>query len=80
MFFKTVLYYVLLQILSRNSREEKYIRAENNITSVVPSTITGAAVKENIVLIDLRELASHPVLKDKKKGGKEEEKKFKEGT
>lgn len=68
MFFKTVLYCVLLQILSRKSREEKYNRAENNITSAVPSTTTGAIVKENTVLIYLRELASHPILKGKKKG------------
>lgn len=67
MFFKTVLYYMLLQILSRKSREEKYIRTENNITSAVLSTIAGAIVKENTILIYLRELASHPVMKDKKK-------------
>lgn len=67
MFFETVLYYVLLQILSRKSREEEYNRAEN-ITSAVPSTITSAIAKENTALIYLRELTSHPVLKDKKKG------------
>ena len=61
---------MLLQILSRKSREERYNRAENNITSAVPSTITDAIVKEYTVLIYLRELASHPVLKDKKKQGR----------
>lgn len=79
MFFKTVLYYMLLQILSRKSREEKYIRTENNITSAVLSTIAGAIVKENTILIYLRELASHPVMKDKKKGEKKKKISSKKG-
>lgn len=67
MFFETVLYYVLLQILSRKSREEKY-NTDENITSAFPSIITSAIAKKNTVLIYLRELTSHTVLKDKKKG------------
>jgi len=57
MFFKTVMYYGLLQILSRKSREEKYNRAENNITSSLPSTITDAIIKKDAVLIYLGVLA-----------------------
>jgi len=51
------MYYGLLQILSRKSREEKYNRAENNITSSLPSTITDAIIKKDAVLIYLGVLA-----------------------
>lgn len=62
---------MLLQILSRKSRGDKYNKTENNIITAVPFTITGAIVHRNTLLY-LKKLAFHPKLKgrrEEKKGG-----------